>query len=718
MKKIIALISTLVALSTPCIAQVTSYSVQQKGAITSGHVASWAGNNLIQDGGAGGGGTPGGTSGQIQYNNAGAFGGLNAVPVANGGSGYNFPNFYPALNKVLTSTGNAKICSIGDSLTQGFPLNELTAYPAQLSGLLMSQYGIKSQANSFFGNPTVGTADPRVTIGSSWASSSTYVPLGGLVTLTASTSTNALSFLPTTNVDTFKIYYIINSANGVISANVNGGSATTQNTATGTNNGIGSFTVTATLGSNTVNVLWSSGGRVDVVGIEAWDSTQSWVSVLNMGVSGTTSTQWNVSTFAYSPANSAAFTAIGCNLVTIELGVNDEDDAVSESTFIANIQAITSAAQTAGADVLLITHEPSNPSGGGSPIATQYSFVQGERNLAITDNLPLVDLYLQYGSYAAAKPYGVYADAFVHQLPAGYGNVANTILTVISPPKQQSYPFAGVSTNPVTLVTNAVSTALFNLTGTGTGSSYTFMQYNDANGDLWQTGILNSTNAFYMRNNVNGFLNSFTLDTSGNLTVLGQSTALRGLFVFDSTDISLLTLNSALTGSGAREDIAYQGGHNWNVGIGLTGETTYGVDGKYYLLDTSNNLMRFVVDTSGNMGIGITSPAHKLDVIGDIGGTNFDSSSAQSTLAGTTAGKIVSSMPFQGASYKLFVANAAGYENTTATAQTITFPVPFTSTPTISVNDTGLTISATTTTLTITGSQSATHSGNIQVTGN
>lgn len=41
------------------------------------------GNDL----GAGGAGIPGGTNGQIQYNNAGSFGGVTAVPIANGGTG-------------------------------------------------------------------------------------------------------------------------------------------------------------------------------------------------------------------------------------------------------------------------------------------------------------------------------------------------------------------------------------------------------------------------------------------------------------------------------------------------------------------------------------------------------------------------------------------------------------------------------------------------------
>lgn len=55
--------------------------VQQKGTVTSGHCTSWTGAGYIQDAGSGcggAGGSPGGTAGQIQYNNTGAFGGFTA----------------------------------------------------------------------------------------------------------------------------------------------------------------------------------------------------------------------------------------------------------------------------------------------------------------------------------------------------------------------------------------------------------------------------------------------------------------------------------------------------------------------------------------------------------------------------------------------------------------------------------------------------------------
>jgi hypothetical protein len=86
-------------------------------------------------------------------------------------------------------------------------------------------------------------------------------------------------------------------------------------------------------------------------------------------------------------------------------------------------------------------------------------------------------------------------------------------------------------------------------------------------------------------------------------------------------------------------------------------------------------------------------------------------------LSGTTAGLMFWSMQQQGTG-KVFQAYASGYENDTATNQTITFPTAFANPPYIAHNDSGLTISASTTALTITAPNAATtYSGNIEVRG-
>ncbi len=84
------------------------------------------------------------------------------------------------------------------------------------------------------------------------------------------------------------------------------------------------------------------------------------------------------------------------------------------------------------------------------------------------------------------------------------------------------------------------------------------------------------------------------------------------------------------------------------------------------------------------------------------------SGTAQTTLSGTTAGTAVSSMPFQGATYKKFIVYFSGYENDTATNQTITLPTAFTNTPVLTASVPGLTVTASTTTITIVAPNSTT----------
>lgn len=89
---------------------------------------------------------------------------------------------------------------------------------------------------------------------------------------------------------------------------------------------------------------------------------------------------------------------------------------------------------------------------------------------------------------------------------------------------------------------------------------------------------------------------------------------------------------------------------------------------------------------------------------------------APTTLAGTTAGNVNYWVDEAGA-YKRMVISASGYENTSGTAQVITFPLAFSSTPAVTVNTTGMTVTPAATTLTLPTGMGATASGTIVVEG-
>jgi hypothetical protein len=113
--------------------------------------------------------------------------------------------------------------------------------------------------------------------------------------------------------------------------------------------------------------------------------------------------------------------------------------------------------------------------------------------------------------------------------------------------------------------------------------------------------------------------------------------------------------------------------------------------------------------TTPPSGNSFTSAGVPYQVIGG-------STRTQTTLNGTTAGTAVWSQPAMDSSVKKIVVFLNGYENTTATAQTITYPVAFTNTPKITSDDSGGS-TASTTTLTLPASMSATKTGWVIVEG-
>ena len=97
--------------------------------------------------------------------------------------------------------------------------------------------------------------------------------------------------------------------------------------------------------------------------------------------------------------------------------------------------------------------------------------------------------------------------------------------------------------------------------------------------------------------------------------------------------------------------------------------------------------------------------------------TTLNPNTTQNTLTGTSAGSIVWSQPLQGSALKLVVMYANGYENTTTTAQTITFTTAFTNTPAVLVNTTGMTITVSTTGVTLPTGMTAAATGWIIIAG-
>ena len=136
---------------------------------------------------------------------------------------------------------------------------------------------------------------------------------------------------------------------------------------------------------------------------------------------------------------------------------------------------------------------------------------------------------------------------------------------------------------------------------------------------------------------------------------------------------------------------------------------------------TFNSLGQLQVNPSGSPTVSsLTATTLSVSSSATVGTVNYsveNPNTAQNTLTGTTAGSIVWSQPMQGSALKLVILYASGYENTTTTAQSISFTKAFTNTPATLVNTTGMSITVSTTGITLPTSMTATASGWIIIAG-
>lgn len=368
----------------------------------------------------------------------------------------NMPHWRSALAKVKQGTGQARVCAVGDSTTAGFFANgppsgnsNLYSYPTQLANILQTAYGIKAQSQGVFegGQELPSGGDPRIVVGSSWTLTG---GLGGIPngTSVATTSTNALSFTPTVPVDTFRIVYVIETTEGTGSVNIDGGSSTSF-TGTGAA-GVGVLTVTAgSVGTHTLNILEVS-GSVHVIGFDASDSTHPSVNIENIAAPGITAASLAVNTKPYNAGTTAMYTAIGCDLVIFNDGINDWGTGVPVGTYSANMQIAISAAKGSGTSIILESPNHSDPSTGIASEATQSTFVEALRALSLANSesnlagvpLPFIDTWARWQTFAISSALGLYGDPSgtpsEHPGTVGYREKADQIAQAIAETPSQN----------------------------------------------------------------------------------------------------------------------------------------------------------------------------------------------------------------------------------------------------------------------------------------
>jgi hypothetical protein len=131
-----------------------------------------------------------------------------------------------------------------------------------------------------------------------------------------------------------------------------------------------------------------------------------------------------------------------------------------------------------------------------------------------------------------------------------------------------------------------------------------------------------------------------SLITSQNVSI-GTTLTTSPLTVI-STSSPLITIQS--TTANSYSNMRFSGTErNYTIGVGNASETTFGVANKFFVYDDTAGAMRMTVDSSGNVGIGTTSPGSLLHVAGAISGSSITTTTNGYGISGSPNGVALTS---------------------------------------------------------------------------
>lgn len=352
-----------------------------------------------------------------------------------------------ALAKVQTKAANAKIAIIGDSCDTGYntaTANSWTGGKAfstsDLLARVLNGMGIPVGIGSSFGSAfatnfaTFLLYDPRWTATNMGIHGLATATCGGQPLAPAGAGAWTFNFTPTDTTgaalsyDTAELYYMQNTTYSSFSMSLDGvGAVSTLSSGTGA---LAKLTITGTLAAHVVNLSGTATALNDghVLGVNCYNSAVKQVFIQNWSFSGATAAgataaSWSNNTQYYSCINGITFMAP--DLSIIKLGLNDITAAYSVATFTAGLQTLITACLATGSVILVVPNVSTT-----SDVAPYISSIY---QLAATNNVPIVDIYNRWTSYAQAQADGFMNSDPIHPNKTGYQDVVNAYYQFVLP---------------------------------------------------------------------------------------------------------------------------------------------------------------------------------------------------------------------------------------------------------------------------------------------
>jgi len=353
-------------------------------------------------------------------------------------------NFRKAVANTVLGISDTRIAMFGDSTTRGVGAGGTSSgsqyrngFPKRVADMLNGYRGIKVTNNSWYGS---GTADPSK-VGVTLTYDNWLATSGSGVTVDSSISTFAIggymvklsntgtfSFTPGSSFDTIEVYYYQSGSSATVDVNVDGGSSLVTLSRSGAS-AIVRSTISVAAGNHTINVVWGS-GTFYLYGIRVYTAAVKEIAIMNWG----TGSMAAASGWSQSPANqweipiAVANTAAGVapHLAIVDFGINDCSQGLSITQFESNLRYLIGRLQING-DVILKT-PVWGPSSG---ITGLNSFSAVIRSVALSLDLPYIDMQTRWGSPATANNLGYFNGDFVHPTLVGYADEAQLITEVL-----------------------------------------------------------------------------------------------------------------------------------------------------------------------------------------------------------------------------------------------------------------------------------------------